>query len=102
MYGWICLNYMMICNTKYIEDLMLVYIFLSITLREGGKFTINRAKHLFRLIKLQPGKYLFRLLAESSFFVHTPSVQCLKLYFVFVIIFDLPVPLHKFWWANFL
>ena len=74
MYGWICLNYMMICNTKYIEDLMLIYIFLSITLREGGKFTINRAKHLFRLIKLQPGKYLFRLLAESSFFVHTPSV----------------------------
>ena len=61
-------------QTKYIEDLMLVYIFLSITLREGGKFTINRAKHLFRLIKLQPGKYLFRLLAESSFFVHTPSV----------------------------
>ena len=74
MYGWICLNYMMICKTKYIEDLMLVYIFLSITLREGGKFTIKRAKHLFRLIKLQPGKYLFRLLAESSFFVHTPSV----------------------------
>ena len=51
--------HMMICKTKYIEDLMLVYIFLSITLREGGKFTIKRAKHLFRLIKLQPGKYLF-------------------------------------------
>ena len=36
MYGSIGLNYMMICKTKYIEDLMLIYIFLSITLREGG------------------------------------------------------------------
>ena len=38
MYGWIGSSYimMMICKTKYIEDLMLIYIFLSITLREGG------------------------------------------------------------------
>ena len=27
-----------------IEDLILIYIFLSITLREGGKFTMNTAK----------------------------------------------------------
>ena len=44
MYGWIGSNYMMICKTKYIEDLMLIYIFLSITLRVerggGGDFTI--------------------------------------------------------------
>ena len=74
MYGWIGLNDMMICKTKYIKDLMLIYIFLSITLREGGKFTINSAKCLFRLIELPPGEYLFRLLVGSSFFVHTPSV----------------------------
>ena len=37
MYGWIGSNYMMICKTKYIEDLMLIYMFFSITLREGRK-----------------------------------------------------------------
>ena len=76
LYGWIGSNYMMICKTKYIEDLMLIYIFLSITLREGGKFTINTTKRcLFRLIKLQLVECLFRLLVESSFFLHTPSTQ---------------------------
>ena len=62
MYGWIGSNYMMICKTKYIEDLMLIYIFLSITLREGGggEFTINTTKRsLFRLIELQPVECLF-------------------------------------------
>ena len=62
-------------NKIYIEDLMLIYIFLSITLHEGGKFTINSAKCMFRLIERQPGEYLFRLLVESLFFVHTPSVR---------------------------
>ena len=66
---------MMIWKTEYIEDLMLIYISLSITLREGGKFTINNAKRLFRLIELQPGEYFFWLLVESSFFAHMPSVQ---------------------------
>ena len=78
MYGWIDSNYMMICKTKYIEDLMLIYIFLSITLREegGGEFTIHTTKRcLFRLIELQPVECLFRLLVESSFFLHTPSAR---------------------------
>ena len=45
---------------KYMEDLMLIYSFLSITLHEGGKFTINSVKRcLFRLTKLQPGECLF-------------------------------------------
>ena len=44
---WIGSNYMMICETKDMEDLMLIYIFLSIMLREGGKFTINGAKRCF-------------------------------------------------------
>ena len=53
MYGWIGSNNMMICKTKYIEDLMLIYMFLSIMLREGREFTINTANHcLFRLIEL--------------------------------------------------
>ena len=43
-------NYMMICKTKYIEDLMFIYIFPSITLREGRKFNINTTKRWFRLI----------------------------------------------------
>ena len=71
--------YMMICKTKYIEDLMLIYIFLSVTLREGGGgggFTINTTKRcLFRLIELQPVECLFRLLVESSFFLHTSSAR---------------------------
>ena len=44
---WIGSNYMMICETKHMADLMLIYIFLSIMLREGGKFTINGAKRCF-------------------------------------------------------
>ena len=65
---------MMICKTKYLEDLMLIYIFLSITLREGENFTINTAKRcLFRVIELQPVECHFRLSVESSFFLHTPS-----------------------------
>ena len=52
MCGWIGSNYMMICKTKYLEDLMLIYIFLSITLRKGREFTINTAKRcFFRLIE---------------------------------------------------
>ena len=51
MYGWIGLNYMMICKTKYIEDLMLIYIFLSITLRVerggGGGIHHKHYKTLF-------------------------------------------------------
>ena len=62
MYGFICSNYMMICKTKYIEDLMLIYIFLSITLREEGKFTINTTKRcLFRLSEMQPVECPFSL-----------------------------------------
>ena len=78
MYGWIDSNYMMICKTKYIEDLMLIHIFLSITLRDGGggEFTINITKRcLFRLIELQPVECLFGLLVESSLFLHTPSAR---------------------------
>ena len=59
-----------------LDDLMHLYIFLSITLREGGKFTIDTATCcLFRLIKLQSGECLFRFLVESSFFLHTPSAR---------------------------
>ena len=51
MYGWIGSNYMMICKTKYIEDLMLIYIFLSITLRVergwGGGIHHKHYKTLF-------------------------------------------------------
>ena len=66
-YGWISSNYMMICKTKFIKDLMLIYIFLSITLPEGKKFTINTTKRcLFRFIELQPAECLFQLLVESS------------------------------------
>ena len=61
---------------KYMEDLMLIYSFLSITLHKGGKFTINSAKRcLFRLAKLQPGECLFWYLVESYFFLHTPSFR---------------------------
>ena len=61
----------MICKTKYIEDLMLIYIFLSIMIHEGEKLTINTTKHcLFKLIELQPVECLFRLLVESSFSLH--------------------------------
>ena len=59
-----------------IEDslfLVHIYIFLSITLRKGGKFTINTAKCcLFRIIELQPGKCLFEFLVETSFILHVP------------------------------
>ena len=55
MFGWIGSNYIMICKTKYIEDLMLIYIFLSIALREGGEgnspLTLQK-RCLFRLIEL--------------------------------------------------
>ena len=44
---WIGSNYMMICETKHMADLMLIYIFLSIMLREGEKLTINGAKRCF-------------------------------------------------------
>ena len=54
---------------------MPIYILLSITLREGGKFTIDTAKRFFRLIELQPGECLIRFLVESSFFLHTPSAR---------------------------
>ena len=71
MYGWIGSNNMMICKTKYIEDLMLIYMFLSIMLREGREFTINTANHcLFRLIELQPSECLFLFLTESSFLLY--------------------------------
>ena len=60
MYGWISSNYMMICKTKFTEDFMLIYIFLSVTLREGEKFTINTTKGcLIRHIELQPVECLF-------------------------------------------
>ena len=78
MYGWIGSNYMMICKMKInniLDDLMHIYIFLSIMLHEGGKFTIDTAKRcLFRLIEPPPGEYLLRFLVESSFFLHTPSM----------------------------
>ena len=50
---------------------MFIYIFFSIKLPKGRKFIINTTKHcLFRLIKLKP----VRLLVESSFFLHTPTM----------------------------
>ena len=59
-----------------LDDLMHIYIFLSIMLREGGKFTIDTAKCcLFRLIELQPGECLFWFLVESSFFLHMLSTR---------------------------
>ena len=55
---------------------MHLYIFLSIMIREGGKFTIDTTTCcLLRLIKLQPGECLFRFLVESSSFLHTPSAR---------------------------
>ena len=66
---------------------MLIYIFLSITLRRGwggggggggggGWFTINTTKHCcFSLIELQPVECLFRFLLESSFFLRTPCAR---------------------------
>ena len=53
-----------------------IFIFLSITLRKGGKFTINTAKCcLFRIIELQPGECLFEFLVETSFIRHVPFVR---------------------------
>ena len=75
MYGWIGSNYMMIYKTKYIEDLMLIYIFLSIMLHKGREFTINTAKRSFRLIELQPGECLFLFFLESSLFGFLIEVQ---------------------------
>ena len=75
MYGFICSNYMMICKTKYIEDLMLIYMFLSITLREEGKFTINPTKRcLFRLSDMQPVECPFPVLGGKFFL--SPYVFC--------------------------
>ena len=71
MYGWIGSNNMVICQTKYLEDLMLIYMFLSITLHKGREFTINTANRcLFRLIELQPSECRFLFLAESSFLLY--------------------------------
>ena len=79
MCGWIGSNYMMICKTKYPEDLMLIYIFLSITLRKGREFTINTPKRcFFRLIELQPSECLFLFLAESSFLLYLLNNFSLK------------------------
>ena len=79
MYGWINSNYMMICKKKITQKIVYlvhIYIFLSITLRKGGKFTINTAKRcLFRIIKLQPGECLFEFLVETSFILHVPFVR---------------------------
>ena len=46
---------------KYFEwMIMFIHIFLSTVLCKGGEFTMNTTKHcLFRLIELQPGKFLF-------------------------------------------
>ena len=78
MYGWIDSNYMMICKTKYIEDLMLIYIFLSITLREEGGgnslYTLQNVVCL-DLSNCSQLNAFFRLLVESSFFLHTPSAR---------------------------
>ena len=47
---------------------MLIYIFLSIALPEGGKFVISTAKCcLFRLTELQPGECLFSILGRKFF-----------------------------------
>ena len=91
-----------------IEDLVIIYTSLSITLHKGGKFTMNSAKRclFFRLIKLHPGECLFRFLVESSFFLHTPSAREPSVVFETVLIFlviilDLPFPLQMFWVATF-
>ena len=71
MCGWIGSNYMMISKTKYLEGLMLIYIFLSNTLRKGREFTINTANRcLLRLIELQPsecpgGKFFLTVLIKQ-------------------------------------
>ena len=71
MYGWIGSNNMVICQTKYLEDLMLIYMLLSITLHKGREFIINTANRcLFRLIELQPSECRFLFLAESSFLLY--------------------------------
>ena len=47
-------------KTKFIEVLMLIYIFLSVALCKGGGFTTNTAKRcLFRLIEPRPVECLF-------------------------------------------
>ena len=69
-------NYMMIRKTKYIEDLMRIYISFQLRYGRWGGFTINTTKRcLLRLIELQPVECHFQLLVESSFFLHTPSAQ---------------------------
>ena len=94
-------------RNNILDDLMHLYIFLSIMLRESAKFTIETATCcLFRLIKLQPGECLFRFLVESSFFLHTPSAREPSVVFETVLIFlviilDLPFPLQMFWVATF-
>ena len=59
------------------DDLMLIYIFLSIALLEGGKFIISTAKCcLFRLTELQPVECLFSINSWQkilSFFLIPPA-----------------------------
>ena len=100
MYGWSGSNYMMICKTKYKEDLI-IYIFLSITVREGGggvEFTINTTKHcLFRLIELQPVDSFFGCWWKVlSFFIRLHAgafcsvwncISCLSLFSIFHFLF---------------
>ena len=89
--------------------LVLIHIFLSITLRKGGKCTINTATRcLLRIIELQPaGECLFEFLVESSFFLHTTSARQPSvvletvLLLSFVVILYLLFPLHKFSAASF-
>ena len=88
------------------DDLMLIYIFLSIALLEGGKFIISTAKCcLFRLTELQPVECLFSINSwqKNSFFLPLPPAGALCSVWNWLLCYfsRSSMSSHKFWVATF-
>ena len=88
------------------DDLMLIYIFLSIALLEGGKFIMSTAKCcLFRLTELQPVECLFSINSWQkilSFFLIPPAGALCSVWNWLLCYFSRSsMSSHKFWVATF-